>query len=269
MATIAIGDVHGNLAALEDLLEQLRGELAKGDVVVFLGDYVDRGPDSRGCIDAILTLQRDGPAEVVCLRGNHEDWLLRTMDDHTSHSWLLSMEGLTTVASYSTEACDALAEALGDAGAQLFLGRLALPYERFFAAMPAEHQRFLRQLAYAYRSSECLCTHAGFDPAVPDLIEQTPHVCIWGHAAFPAGYLGTTPAVYGHWNSAVIDADGWPRPRLAGNTIMLDTIAHGVLSAMRFPDRTLFQSRRTRVRGSRKRSTRASVRPHADRDSDE
>ena len=44
---------------------------------MFLGDYIDRGHDSRGCIDAILAFRRESPAEVTCLRGNHEDWLLR------------------------------------------------------------------------------------------------------------------------------------------------------------------------------------------------
>ena len=79
MATIAIGDVHGNLAALRDLLEKLRGEAA--DTLVFLGDYIDRGPDSKGCIDTILALPGSRRGDVVCLRGNHEEWLLKTRAD--------------------------------------------------------------------------------------------------------------------------------------------------------------------------------------------
>ncbi len=59
MATIAVGDVHGYLPPLLELLEQLRTQLAPADRVVFLGDYVDRGPDTKGCIDAILAA-RDG-----------------------------------------------------------------------------------------------------------------------------------------------------------------------------------------------------------------
>jgi serine/threonine protein phosphatase 1 len=62
MATIAIGDIHGNLAALEDLLGQLAPDLTTGDTLVFLGDYIDRGPHSRGCIDRILELRARGPA---------------------------------------------------------------------------------------------------------------------------------------------------------------------------------------------------------------
>jgi serine/threonine protein phosphatase 1 len=79
MATIAVGDIHGNLEALTDILDQIHGEGGRGDTIVFLGDYIDRGPDTKGCVDAILGFQREVEAEVVCLLGNHEDWLLRTL----------------------------------------------------------------------------------------------------------------------------------------------------------------------------------------------
>jgi serine/threonine protein phosphatase 1 len=91
MATIAIGDIHGNLRALDDLLGRVRDDITLSDTVVFLGDYIDRGPDSKGCIDRILDFRREIIGEVVCLRGNHEDWLLRTMDDYTRHSWLMGI----------------------------------------------------------------------------------------------------------------------------------------------------------------------------------
>jgi len=83
MASFAIGDVHGNLQALDDLLQQLRREVAADDTVVFLGDYIDRGANSRRCIDRILEFRAASPAEVVTLMGNHEDWLLKTLRDFT------------------------------------------------------------------------------------------------------------------------------------------------------------------------------------------
>jgi serine/threonine protein phosphatase 1 len=88
VATFAIGDIHGHLEALVDLLGQIVPLVQPDDTVVFLGDYVDRGPDSKGCIDAILRLKRTLPGRVVCLKGNHEDWLLATRQDHRKHSWL-------------------------------------------------------------------------------------------------------------------------------------------------------------------------------------
>jgi serine/threonine protein phosphatase 1 len=57
MATYAIGDVHANLPALADLLAKLKPEVSRGDVVVFLGDFIDRGKSARQCIDAILELE--------------------------------------------------------------------------------------------------------------------------------------------------------------------------------------------------------------------
>jgi hypothetical protein len=57
-------------------------------------------------------------------------------------------------------------------------------------------------------------------------------------------YVGEEVVIYGHWNNAEIDAKGWPHPRIIGQTVGLDTISHGVLTAMRFPDRTVFQSSR-------------------------
>src|SRR5688572_31997249 len=86
MSSIAIGDVHGNLQALDDLLSQVAPNVSARDSVIFLGDYIDRGPDSCRCIDRILRFRQESAATVVTLRGNHEDWLLETQRDYTRHS---------------------------------------------------------------------------------------------------------------------------------------------------------------------------------------
>jgi serine/threonine protein phosphatase 1 len=244
MATIAIGDIHGSLDALSDLLNQLRNELAPEDVVVFLGDYIDRGPDSRGCIDAILAFREERRADVVCLMGNHEDWLLRTASDYTRHSWLTGMEGLDTIQSYSAEAAAAIRAAQADAGLAFYLSRCPLPYDLFFDEVPASHRAFFERLALCFEGPDCFCSHAGVDPAVSSLADQPPDALVWGRQRFPAEYSGTTPVVYGHWNDARIDPAGWPQPRLTPTTIGVDTIAHGILTAIRMPDRRVFQSAR-------------------------
>ena len=244
MATVAVGDIHGNLAALLDLLGQLRGEVAEGDVVVFLGDYIDRGPDSRGCVEAILAFRREISGEVVCLRGNHEDWMLRTLNDHARHSWLLGMPPFETVRSYSPDAERALRDAMSAAGLQLYLGRCELPYDVFFDAMPASHRAFFAELLPYFESPDCICAHAGVNPRVSNLAEQPMEALVWGAAAFPAEYRGERTVVYGHRNNADIDAQGWPGPRIVGNTIGVDTISHDVLTAIRMPDRQVFQSDR-------------------------
>ena len=75
--TYAIGDSHGCLPQLQNLVEQcerLAGE--NRNRFVFLGDYIDRGPDSRGVLDYLIDLQKWSPDEIICLLGNHEAMLL-------------------------------------------------------------------------------------------------------------------------------------------------------------------------------------------------
>jgi serine/threonine protein phosphatase 1 len=250
MATIAVGDIHGNRAALDDVLDQIRGETAAEDTVVFLGDYIDRGPDTSGCVELILGFQRECEAEVVCLVGNHEDWLLRTLRDFARHSWLLGMEAFDTIQSYSAAAARTLREAKSKAGAHLYVGPCTLPYETFFDCVPEEHLRFFESLRPYCQSPDCLCTHGGLDPRVAHLDEQAREAFIWGAGSFPNGYEGSEVVVYGHRNNATLNADGWPMPTIVGRTIGIDTISHGVLTALRLPDQRIFQSARHDVSGS-------------------
>lgn len=77
--TFAIGDIHGDLESLEKVFRRLP-DLRKGDTVVFVGDYIDRGPKSAQVVAFVRKLAKDGPAKVVALRGNHEDAWLRVVD---------------------------------------------------------------------------------------------------------------------------------------------------------------------------------------------
>ena len=243
MATIAIGDIHGWREPLDELLATIRPRLSTDDTVVFLGDYIDRGTDTRGCIDAVLAFRDSVPARVVYLIGNHEEWLLRTMFDHQRHSWLMGMEALTTIRSYSPEAERTLRAAAHEAGANLFQGPTALPYEAFFDVLPASHREFLTTLAPYCETPDGICTHAGVHPSIPELDRQG-HVLTWGHAGFPDEYRGPAFVLDGHHDNAALDADGWPRPRRVGRTIGLDTISHGVLTAVALPGPDIVQSAR-------------------------
>ena len=247
MATIAVGDIHGNLPALRDVLDQIQSEGGPGDTVVFLGDYIDRGPDAKGCVQAILGFQRQVGAEVVCLIGNHEDWFLRTLRDYTRHSWLLGMEALDTIRSYSVEAAVALREAMANAGAALYLGRCALPYEAFVDHLPADHIRFFESLRLYCRTADCLCVHGGLDARIADVQKQPPEALIWGAGEFPDGYEGPEIVVYGHRDNTVLNARNVPVPMIVGNTIGIDSISHGILTAIRLPDQRIFQSARYHV----------------------
>ena len=73
MNTWIIPDIHGYVKALEGLLSQIQP--SKSDLLIFLGDYIDRGPDSKGVMDKVMQLQHDG-YQIVALRGNHESYML-------------------------------------------------------------------------------------------------------------------------------------------------------------------------------------------------
>lgn len=98
----AIGDIHGCLTALDTLLASL--ELIGDDRLVFLGDFIDRGPDSRGVLDRLIELNRQ--KRHTFLRGNHEAWMLRARVDRSwLHSWW-EVGGLETVESYNALTLD-------------------------------------------------------------------------------------------------------------------------------------------------------------------
>jgi serine/threonine protein phosphatase 1 len=159
------------------------------------------------------------------------------------------MEGFDTVRSYSPDAAYILREALGEAGPRLYLDRCRLPYEVFFSAVPSSHRAFFRRLALFFSNDDGIYSHAGLDPSVTEVAEQTAEGLVWGHTKFPTEYRGEQIVVYGHWNNADFDVNGWPFPKIRGNTIGIDTIAHGVLTAIRLPDRRVFQSARHVVTG--------------------
>jgi serine/threonine protein phosphatase 1 len=244
MATIVVGDIHGNAAALSDLLGKIARVLTSADTVVFVGDYIDRGSDTKNCVDQILHFRDTGPAAVIALGGSHEDWLLRTYRDYTRHSWILGMEAFDTIRSYSPDAEGHLRRELERAGLGLVTGRVHIPYDVFFSRVPSRHVDFFQNLQPFCRTSDAVCVHGGIDPRGGDVEEQDRETLLWGTDDFPAQYRGKDLIVYGHANNAVFNGAGWPEPNVFDGTIGIDTIAHGVLTAIRLPDRRIFQSRR-------------------------
>ena len=124
-----------------------------------------------------------------------------------------------------------------------------MPYELFFSAVPSAHRAFFKDLALFFSNDDGFYSHAGLDPGVTNAADQTAEALVWGHAKFPDEYRGDQIVVYGHWNNADFDVNGWPTARIRRNTIGIDTIAHGVLTAIRLPDRRIFQSARHVVTG--------------------
>lgn len=173
----AIGDIHGRADLLSLLLSRIQeDETARGAagerLLIFLGDYVDRGPDSRGVAEQLILLRRSGvPARF--LMGNHELMMLDFMGPiHFGAAWLRN-GGDKALASYGVDTDDILfADWRGDENS---LGALR---DAFLERLPADHLAFYRELERAIHIGGYFFTHAGVRPGVP-LDEQRPDDLLW------------------------------------------------------------------------------------------
>jgi serine/threonine protein phosphatase 1 len=137
--TIAIGDVHGCALALEALLETIQPRA--DDTIVTLGDYVNRGPDSRGVLDRLIELERQ--CTLVPILGNHDQTLLAALaDEPRALSDLLDMGGAPTLVSY---------------GAQRIT-------EADLVRIPPTHRAFLERCRDSYETETHIFVHAQYDP---------------------------------------------------------------------------------------------------------
>jgi hypothetical protein len=170
--------------------------------------------------------------------------MLKTLHDHTSHSWLVGMEAITTIASYSRTTALQMLAAARDAGMRIYSGRVSLPYDRFFKLMPSAHLDLLGSLWTFVRTDDVICVHGGVPLDNTSLEDAAQTDLVWGCSGFPDTYAGTENVVYGHWNDCPVGTDEWPTIRITGRAYGIDTISRGVLTALRFPDLKIFQSRR-------------------------
>lgn len=167
----AVGDIHGRADLLAALLRQIEDDAQTADAnartLIFLGDYVDRGPDSQGVVETLVSGLPQG-FETHFLKGNHEVLLLDFLDDASRlDGWLLN-DGETTMASYGVDI-----GALHRARA-----RPAEWRDAFAAALPAPHLRFFRDLELSVTRGDYLFVHAGVRPGVP-LAAQTEDELVW------------------------------------------------------------------------------------------
>ncbi len=173
----AVGDVHGRIDLLQRLLDLIEGDAAASPraerrTLVFLGDYVDRGPDSRGVVERLI---RDLPPgfDTHFLKGNHEAILLDFLNDpwRLDH-WLLN-GGEETMRSYGVDT-----ERLARLSAPPDVWRQA-----FAEALPEAHLRFFRGLQLSVSFGDYLFVHAGVRPGVP-LAAQSEADLIWIRGPF-------------------------------------------------------------------------------------
>jgi serine/threonine protein phosphatase 1 len=205
--TYALSDIHGHLNKLTALVARCRSDAGNAAAkFVFLGDYIDRGPDSRGVIEYLMDFQRRQPGDVVCLCGNHEDLALSAIDDPGEiDQWVAINSGGTTLRSYSVTA----------------------PSE-----LPAEHVDWMRALVTHHDDGRRFFVHAGVDPSRP-LDRQDRHDLLWMREPFLSDPrdLGRF-IVHGH------TPQRGGQPDLRANRVNIDTGAgaRGPLTAAIFDD---------------------------------
>ena len=194
MRTLAIGDIHGYAEVLRRLLAAV--EIQPDDEIVTVGDYIDRGPDSRGVIDELLALHDKG--QLVALRGNHDVMMLEARNDtEEMRGWILC-GGNTTLASY------------GDPHAE---GRLE--------NVPERHWQFLeRDCVDWYETDTHLFVHANYDPDL-EMADQPLYLLHWEPLFEARAHHSGKVVVCGHTKQR----SGLPRNW--GHTICIDTWVYG------------------------------------------
>ncbi len=204
--TYAVGDVHGSLDKMQAVVEACRRHAAgRAMRFVFLGDYIDRGPDSAGVVRAMMGLQDELQERLIALMGNHEAWVLALLDGRApAGGWLLN-GGAHTLLSYGVRAA-------GD--------------------LPPSHLQWMRSLRLNYDDGRRFFVHAGVNPDKA-LDAQDEHDLLWIREPFLGdGRDYGRLVVHGHTPLETA------APQLRSNRLNLDTAAvfGGPLTAAVFDD---------------------------------
>ncbi len=209
----AIGDVHGQAVELDRVLALIEADGGPDADVVFLGDYTDRGPDSRGVLDRLVAGGREGRRWTM-IRGNHDRMFLRFLEHGTTGdaaidsgaTWLHpALGGPATLASYGVAVPD------GSAHDPAALARVRADARD---AVPQPHRTFLAGLPLTRLTDDQLFVHAGIRPGIP-LEAQDEEDLLWIRTPFledrrDHGRL----VVHGHTRA--------PSPEHHGNRLSLD-----------------------------------------------
>jgi len=206
MRIFAIGDVHGCLEALEALLDRLPIKWGE-DLVIFLGDYIDRGPSPRKVIERVRNLVKAYPDRVIALSGNHE-WMFKRYLKGIEREVFLYNGGETTLRDY---------------------------FEGGKLKIPEEDLHFLDTLPLYYETEEFLFVHAGIRPEIP-LEQQDEEDLLWireGFYYYPGRFPKTV--VFGH--------TPFPEPLDLPDRIGIDTgcVYGGKLTAVELPARKYYR----------------------------
>jgi serine/threonine protein phosphatase 1 len=206
----AIGDIHGCYDRLKTLMGKIPIDCSR-DTLVFIGDYIDRGPHSVEVVDYLIHLKKRVP-EVIFLKGNHEDMLDKFLNGADRFTYLLN-GGQQTLDSYLTK-----------------------PVQSEFFPIPPDHMEFFKSLRLFYETEEFIFVHAGLRPRVP-LKSQNTEDLLWIRNKFVSTkYDFGKRVIFGH--------TPLKKPLVEPNKIGIDTgaVYGNVLTCVQLPDLVFFKA---------------------------
>jgi len=204
----AIGDIHGSFDRLQDLMQKIPINFAN-DTLVFIGDYIDRGPGSVEVVEYLLDLKKR-VSGAIFLKGNHEDMLEKYLDGTDRFTYLLN-GGQNTLDSYLSKT---------DRSGSF--------------PIPPDHMEFFKSLRLYYETEAYIFVHAGLRPKVP-LASQETEDLLWIRDKFIySKYNFGKPVVFGH--------TPLEKPLVEPNKIGIDTgaVYGNALTCVQLPDMLFF-----------------------------
>ncbi|UCD77696.1 MAG: serine/threonine protein phosphatase [Desulfobacterales bacterium] len=204
----AIGDIHGSFERLQELMQKIPIDFAH-DTLVFIGDYIDRGPGSVEVVDYLVNLKKRIPG-IIFLKGNHEDMLEKYLDGTDRFTYLLN-GGQNTLDSYLSKN----------------------PQSESFP-IPPEHMKFFKSLRLYYETEAYIFVHAGLRPKVP-LGSQETEDLLWIRDKFIySKYNFGKTVIFGH--------TPLERPLVESNKIGIDTgaVYGNALTCVQLPELEFF-----------------------------
>jgi len=204
----AIGDIHGSYDQLRDLIQKIPIDFAE-DTLVFIGDYIDRGPGSVEVVDYLIDLKKRVPG-IIFLKGNHEDMLQKYLDGTDRFTYLLN-GGQNTLDSY-----------------------LSRKNRSDSFPIPDDHMDFFNSLRLYYETESYIFVHAGLRPKVP-LDTQQAEDLLWIRDKFIySKHKFGKPVVFGH--------TPLEKPLVESNKIGIDTgaVYGNALTCVQLPEVVFF-----------------------------
>jgi serine/threonine protein phosphatase 1 len=170
----AVGDIHGMYEKLVQMMKILPWDPQQGDLLLFIGDYIDRGPKSKDVVDYLVKLKQHG-GEIVFLKGNHEQMLMRYYFEQKDQMLYVANGGAETIASYVE----------GAIGKKEF-------------RLPEDHVDFFYSLQISFQTDDYIFVHAGLRDGVP-LSDQTEEDILWIREEFIySAYDWNKRVIFGH-----------------------------------------------------------------------